>query len=192
MKLRSIRVYGIMNHKATNLDEAVAQINNLYKLGRTLMVTTANADKMSKLLTKVNLAYDSFTFVSSDLAHGDVIQGSSATKLDFDTGYGEFKQRVQQWFDNLTFPNTLVSSRAKHYVPPLVSTIQPHASYSSYASDVSVSNSIGPAKSIPLVEFAHASRQLSGDSDTLLCPTLTKKKPTLIWLHAYRILEAFA
>ena len=41
MKLRSIRVYGIMNHKATNLDEAVAQINNLYKLGKTLMVTTS-------------------------------------------------------------------------------------------------------------------------------------------------------
>ena len=90
MKLRNGRVYGIMNLMPTNLAEA--ELDNLYKLGETLMATTANADKMSELLTKVNLAYDSFTFLSSDLAHGDVIQGSSTTKLDFDTGYGEFKQ----------------------------------------------------------------------------------------------------
>ena len=106
MKLRSGRVYGIINHKPTNLAEAVAQLNNLYKLGETLMATTANADKMSELLTKVNLAYDSFTFLFSDSAHAGVIQGSSATKLDFHTSYGEFKKQVQQWFDSLNFPDT--------------------------------------------------------------------------------------
>ena len=125
------------------------------------MATTANPNKMSELLTKVDLAFDSFTFLSFDLAHKDIIQESSATKLDFDTGCGEFKQ-VQQWFDSLNLSDIPVSSSAAHYVPPLVSTIQPHASCPSYASGVSVSNSIGPAKSIPLVEFVHASRQLSG------------------------------
>ena len=88
-----------------------------------MIATTANADKMSELLTKVNLAYDSFTFLSSDLAHGDVIQGSSATKLDFNTGYGKFKQRVHQWLDSLNFPDTQVNSRAAYYVPSVISTI---------------------------------------------------------------------
>ena len=130
------------------------------------MTTTANAGKMSELLTKVNFAYDFFTFLSSDLVPGDFIQGSSVTKLDFNTGYGEFKQRVQQWFDSLSFPDTQVSSSAAHYVPPLVCTIQPLASCLSYASGVSVSNNIGPAKSIPLVESAHASRQRSGNPNS--------------------------
>ena len=167
MKLRSGRVYGIINLTPTNLPEAVAQLNNLYKLDETLMATTANADNISELLTKVNLAYDSFTFLFSDLAYGDVIQGGSATTLDFDTGYGKFKQRVQQWFDSLNSSDTQVSSSSSaHYVPPLVSTIQPHASCPSYVSGVFVSNSIGPAKSIPLVEFTHSSRQLSGDPNS--------------------------
>ena len=83
MKQRSGRVYGTMNHTPTNLAETVAQLTNLYKLGETSMVTTANADEKCELLTKVDLAYDFFTFLSFDLANGNVIQGNSATKLDF-------------------------------------------------------------------------------------------------------------
>ena len=59
-----------------------------------------------------------------------------------------------------------MSSSATHYMPPLVSTIQPHARWPSYASGVSVSNSIGPTKGIHLVEFTQASRQLSGDPNS--------------------------
>ena len=51
---------------------AVAELNNLHKLGKTLMSTTANADIISELITKVNLAYNNFTFLSSDLAYRKV------------------------------------------------------------------------------------------------------------------------
>ena len=45
MKQKRGHVYDIINHTPTNLAEAVAKLNNLYILGKTLMATTANADK---------------------------------------------------------------------------------------------------------------------------------------------------
>ena len=65
------------------------------------MTCPDNAHEVNCLLADVNHAYDSFTFLCTHLSSSDVILGRTDSKLDFDTGYGEFKQRVQQWSHSL-------------------------------------------------------------------------------------------
>ena len=90
-----------MNPNSEVIAKATANLKELYKLGENLMTCPDNADKVNDLLVDVSNAYDLFTSLCSHLSCSDVIPGSSATKLEFDADYGEFKKRVQEWFDSL-------------------------------------------------------------------------------------------
>ena len=65
------------------------------------MICCDNANYLKELLVKVNQAYDAFSSLSAHLSGNDIISSDLGTKLDVDTGYWEFKQRVQEWFDGL-------------------------------------------------------------------------------------------
>ena len=79
------------------------------------MATTANADNMSELLTKVNLAYDSLLFYLLTWHPGKFCH---KVRLRYRLR-GNLTIQTTQWFDNVNFSNTQVSSSSgAHYVPP--------------------------------------------------------------------------
>ena len=102
MKLRSGKVCQIMdsNLQASEILNAVTVLNDLYKLGESKMASRENFELVNDVLHKVNLSYTTFSSVCSHLNSDDIIPGTSVTKLAFDTGYNEFKERVQQWLEN--------------------------------------------------------------------------------------------
>ena len=99
MKLRSGLTYGIMNTQGFPILESLSSLKELYKEGENLMTCCDNANYLKELLVKVNQAYDTFSSLSAHLSGNDIFSSDLGTKLDVDTGYWEFKQRVQEWFD---------------------------------------------------------------------------------------------
>ena len=65
------------------------------------MLCSENTDQIKELLVKINYHYDVFNSLVSHLSDCDSIPGCSATKLEINIGYSEFKQRTQQQFDSL-------------------------------------------------------------------------------------------
>ena len=108
MKLRSGLTYGIMNTQGFPILESVSSLKELYKEGENLMTCCDNANYLKELLVKVNQAYDAFSSLSAHLSGNDIISSDLGTKLDVDTGYWEFKQRVQEWFDDLPSSSPVV------------------------------------------------------------------------------------
>ena len=101
MKLRSGLTYGIMNTQRFSILEAVSSLKELYRKSEILMICCDNANYLLELFVKINQAYDAFSSLSAHLNGNDIISSDLGTKLDVDTGYWEFKQRVQEWFDGL-------------------------------------------------------------------------------------------
>ena len=102
MKLRSGKVCNIMNpeFKSNELLEAVASLNELYKLGESKMATRNKVEIVNNVLHKVNLSYTTFSSLCSHLDANDMIPGTACTKIAFKTGHNEFKESVQQWLEN--------------------------------------------------------------------------------------------
>ena len=128
MKLRSGHTCGTMNPHPQTIVNAVLKLNELYKIGEQLIAYPENADRMKGLLVEVNNVYDLFTSLCSHLTYSDVIPGNTVTKLDFDIGYWEFKQIVQEWFNSLKDtvvelkspaqePDSIQKSRANSEMP---------------------------------------------------------------------------
>ena len=101
MKLRSGRICGTMIPESHVVAAAAFALNQLYNIGENLMTCPEKADEVEKLVANVNKAYDYFASQCSHLSGADVIPGTFCTTLDFETGYWEFKQRVQQWYDEM-------------------------------------------------------------------------------------------
>ena len=114
-KLRSGRICGTVIPKSHVVADAAFALNQLYKIGENLMACPEKADEVEKLNANVNEAYDFFASQCSHLSSADVMPGTFCIKLDFETGYWEFKQRVQQWYDE-------IRSRRLKKVPKVLET----------------------------------------------------------------------
>ena len=64
------------------------------------MTNPKTLDNVSKLMQNVNLVYDTYNDLSSHSSTNNLLH-TSTFKLDVDTRYWVFKQRVQQWFNSL-------------------------------------------------------------------------------------------
>ena len=99
MKLRSGRAFGTKDVECKTLREVDVKLDNLHKLGESLMCDPNNFKKVSKLLQEVNSVYDACNDFSFHGSNAD--SPSSSFKPDFDTKYWLFKQKVQHWFNTL-------------------------------------------------------------------------------------------
>ena len=125
MKLRSGRIRGTMIPESHVIADAAFALNQLYKIGENLMTCPEKADEVEKPVASVNEAYDYFVSQCSHLSIADVIPGTFCTKLDFETGYWEFKQRVQQWYDE-------ISSRGLNKAPKALETSSLNGKFMGY------------------------------------------------------------
>ena len=64
------------------------------------MAPRDNVEIVNDVLHKVNLFYITFSSLCSHLDANDMIPGTACTKIAFETGHNEFKERVQQWLEN--------------------------------------------------------------------------------------------
>ena len=99
-----------MDVKCKTLREVAVKLNNLYKLGESLISDPNYFEKVCKLLQEVNSVYDACNDFSSHGSNADL--PSSSFKPDFDTKYWLFKQKVQHWL--ITLESSAKVSRS-HY-----------------------------------------------------------------------------
>ena len=95
MKLRSGHMYA--NTDSDQICAAITKLSDLYLLGRNLMESFDNVSRVKTLIDDVNLAYDNLCSLTSDLDNNTTLPGTSLTRLDFEVGYWDFKEKVQKW-----------------------------------------------------------------------------------------------
>ena len=87
-----------------SVDRVVASLGALYKQAETVLASD-NCGSVNELRDNVNLTYNVFNSLCSNLSigDGDVITGTSLTRHNVDERYWNFNLEINKWFERFHF-----------------------------------------------------------------------------------------